>query len=68
MQYKRTHVPTGAEQTFDFNESHDDCFGIYNIQSKEKVTEVARSWIKSWNRAHPELWYYELLETEDAAV
>jgi hypothetical protein len=65
MKYKREHVPTGTVQTFNFTESHDECFGYYNVMSKDKVKQTAESWIKAWNRRHPELWRYELVEEEE---
>lgn len=68
MQYKRTYVPTGAVQTFNFNDSHHECFGYHNVMSREKVVKVAKAWVEAWNKQHPDTWQYELVESEDAVV
>lgn len=66
MRYIRTHLATGVEQTFEFNESHDAAFSMDNVLPKERVTTLAKAWVNAWNVAHAGHWSFRLVEEEAA--
>lgn len=66
MRYIGTHLATGVEQTFEFNESHDAAFGLYNVLPREHVKTLAQAWVNSWDVTYAGHWSFRLVEEEAA--
>ena len=62
--YKKTHVPTGNTEVLQFNGSHGEAFGDFNIQPKHKVLLKAKEVVARWNTFHPDTWHYKVVEEE----
>lgn len=62
VNYKRTHLPSGSIQTFDFSGTHSLVFGeLSDGYSFSRKVEVAKDLIDSWNRMHRDTWHYEVV-------
>lgn len=70
MEYKWTNLQTSRSDISEFNTHHSQLFDTNDIYwakhyGTESLLETAASLIFQWNRTHPTIWKYELLNNEN---